>query len=289
MFEFDLEDNLFALHESLIAGTYQHGAYESFYVQDPKLRHIHKASVRDRVFHQALFRVLYPIFDRGFIFDSYSCRNGKGAHRAVLRLEQFTRKLSRNYSRPIYALKCDIRKFFDSIDQSVLKTLIRKKIASKHLFSLIDIVVDSFQKENGCGLPLGNVTSQLFANIYMNEFDQFAKHCLKARCYIRYCDDFVMFSEDRSGLIATVEKIRQFLKDELKLSLHEKKIVVRKLSEGIDFLGYVVLPYYRVLRTKTKHRILQRVSEKSLQSYLGVLSHCRSYKIKQILFAQGKC
>src|SRR3989338_6856850 len=127
-FEFNLEENIFQLHDDFKNNRYKHGPYVAFYVRDPKLRHIHKASVRDRVFHHAVFRMLYPIFDKNFIYDSYSCRIGKGTHLAVNRLEQCIRKLSKNNSRNIYALKCDIRKFFDSVDKTTLLEIIKRKI-----------------------------------------------------------------------------------------------------------------------------------------------------------------
>ncbi|MEK7565314.1 MAG: reverse transcriptase domain-containing protein, partial [Patescibacteria group bacterium] len=173
-FEFNLEDNLFQLHSELKNKKYKHGQYIPFYVTDPKLRHIHKAMVRDRVLHQAVFRVLYPIFDRNFIFYSYSCRINKGTHKAVTRLETFCRKLSQNNTRNIFALKCDIKKFFDSIDQAILINLIQVKVKDNNAMWLIDEIIKSFPQ----GLPLGNVTSQIFANIYLNELDQFVKHSL---------------------------------------------------------------------------------------------------------------
>lgn len=191
-FEFNLEDNIFQLHEDLKNKTYRHSPYASFYVTDPKLRHIHKACVRDRVLHHAVFRVLYPIFDRNFIYDSYSCRLGKGTHRAVNRLEDFARKSSRNNHRTIYTLKCDIRKFFDSIDKTILTRFIADEIKNDDFLWLISKVLDSFSKTLGKGLPLGNVTSQIFANIYLNKLDQYVKHCLKVKYYLRYCDDFVI-------------------------------------------------------------------------------------------------
>jgi RNA-directed DNA polymerase len=278
-FEFKLEDNLFELQEALAGKTYEHWPYQSFYVQDPKLRHIHKACVRDRVLHQALFRILYPIFDRNFIFDSYSCREGKGTHRGVARLETFARKLSANYRKPVFALKCDIRKFFDSIDQGILMELVRKKVKDPDVLWLIEKIIGSFRKVEGRGLPLGNVTSQLFANVYLNELDQFMKHRLKARYYLRYCDDFIVLGGSEKELQRIIPAISDFLERELRFSLHKQKIVMRKLSRGVDFLGYVVLPHYRVMRTKTKRRILRKVSTRNLQSYLGVLSHCRGHKI----------
>ncbi len=192
-----LEDNIFQLHEELKSHRYTHGTYTPFFVTDPKLRHIHKASIRDRLLHHAVFRILYPIFDRNFIYDSYSCRVGKGTHRAVNRLERFIAKLSHNNNRLVYALKCDIRKFFDSINQDILTKLIDKKIEDKDTRWLIGQILGSFSKTPGRGLPLGNVTSQLFANIYLNELDQFVKHNLKVKYYLRYCDDFIILQDDK--------------------------------------------------------------------------------------------
>ncbi len=294
-FEFHLEDNLFGLHEALAGGTYEHAPYESFYIQDPKLRHIHKASVRDRVLHQVVSRVLYPIFDKSFIFDSYSCRVNKGTHRAVSRLEKFARKLSKNNQRPIFALKCDVRKFFDSVDQEILLNLIRRRIRDDKAIWLIRKIVHSFPR----GLPLGNVTSQLFANIYLNELDQWMKRVCCVKYYIRYCDDFVILGNEREKLENMIPKINMFLSDALKLTLHEKKIIVRKFSQGLDFLGYVIFPHHRLVRTKTRKRIFKKFSAKilayrkekigentlhqSLQSYLGVMQHANAHTLSEEL------
>lgn len=298
-FEFNLENNLFKIHQELLTGAYKNDPYVSFYVTDPKLRHIHKASVNDRVVHQAVFRILYPIFDTSFIFDSYSCRLDKGTHRAVARLEIFLRKTSRNFQQPAYALKLDIRKFFDAVDHYVLIGLIRKKISDQNTLWLIEKIIRSFAAGTGRGLPLGNVTSQLFSNIYLNELDQFIKHKLKIKHYLRYCDDFVLLSDNREYLGSLIPKLADFLDEKLKLKLHERKIIIRKYSQGIDFLGYVTLPHYKVLRTKTKRRMMRKLHyriegfrqgnvsklclEQSLQSYLGVLKHCQGYKIGKIL------
>ena len=295
-FEFNLEDNLFQLHWELENKTYQHSNYTAFSISDPKPRRIHKAVVRDRVLHHAIFRILYPIFDKGFIFDSYSCRLGKGTHKAVSRLEKFCRKLSKNNTRGIFALKCDIKKFFDSIDQEILLNLIKKKIQDENALWLIEKIIKSFERFNKNGIPLGNVTSQLFANIYLNELDQFVKHGLRQKYYLRYCDDFVILGENKERLVDLIGKINEFLESRLKLKLHSDKIIIRKYHQGIDFLGYVVLPHYRVLRIKTKRRILKKIEQKyqetqegsisgesfnqSLQSYLGVLKHCAGYKMK---------
>lgn len=302
LFECNLEDNLFKLHQELANKTYVNNAYVSFFITDPKLRHIHKASVRDRVVHQAVFRVLYPVFDRGFIFDSYSCRIDKGTHRAVTRFERFLGKASQNLHEPVYALKCDIRKFFDTVDHGVLLGLVRKKSHDLNTLWLIKQIVDSFETQPGKGLPLGNVTSQLFSNIYLNELDQFVKHKLKVRYYLRYCDDFVVVANNQQYLEGIIPLIAEFLEQELKLELHDRKIIIKKYNQGIDFLGYVSLPHYSVLRTKTKHRIFKKLARRrcefeegvvnelsfrqSLQSYLGVLQHCSGFKIGQQLMAR---
>lgn len=298
-FEMFLEDNILALHQELKGQSWRPSPYKAFYISDPKLRHIHKACVRDRVVHQAVFRLLYPIFDQSFIFDSYSCRLEKGTHKAVRRLETFCRRLSKNYRLPVFALKCDIKKFFDSIDHKVLRRLIFKEVKDEKLADLINLIIGSFSASPGKGLPLGNVTSQLFANIYMNEFDQFVKHGLKARHYIRYTDDFLFLSSNKNYLKSLLPDIENFFDCDLGLKLHPEKIILRKLSQGIDFLGYVVLPRHIVLRIKTKRRIFRKLSQKkqllgqglplgqnyyqSLQSYLGALSHCNGHGVKQKL------
>ncbi len=294
-FNFNLENNLFALRDDLKNKAYQPDKYVFFYVRDPKLRPIHKATVKDRVVFQAVFRILYQIFDRKLIYDTYSCRFGKGTHSGVRRLEDFLRKASGNYHRSVFALKCDVRQFFYSIDHGILKNLIQKEISDEDALDLISKIIDSFCTRQGLGLPLGNVTSQLFANIYLNELDQYVKHILKEKYYLRYCDDFIIASLDRKYLTDLVPKIETFLRDRLRLALHPRKVEIRKILQGVDFLGYVVLPYYRVLRTKTKRRIFSKIDKKaaeckgglldkhslkqSVQSYLGVLKHCKGYNL----------
>ena len=300
-FAFNLEDNIFKLHTELKEKIWKPDPYIAFYVRDPKLRHIHKATVRDRVFNQALFRILYQIFDKGFISDSYSCRKEKGTHRGVLKLESYIRKISRNYTKRSFALKCDVRKFFDNIDHEILSDLIKKRITDPDILSLIRMILGSFETKPGVGLPLGNVTSQFFANVYLNELDQFAKHGIKTKYYLRYCDDFIILGTDRELLRKYVQSIDVFLCDKLHLFLHPHKIIIRKCNQGIDFLGYVVLPEHIVLRTKTKKRILKKFRllqarfdrnlitlktfDSTKHSYLGMLTHCDGYKIKQKLIA----
>ncbi len=259
-FSLNLEDNLFSLHSCLIDKTYRHLNYTPFYITDPKLRHIHKACVRDRVVHHAVFRILYPLFDKTFIFDSYSCRIGKGTHKAVKRLEDFLRKSSKNFTKNIYVLKCDISKFFDSIDHDILINLIRSKINNIDTLWLIEQINRSFENQTNNGIPLGNVTSQLLSNIYLNQLDQFMKHSLKIKFYIRYCDDFVMVHENKNYLLNLIPLIQTFLDERLKLKLHPRKVTIKKFSQGVDFLGYVIKPHYKILRTKAKNRMFKKMN-----------------------------
>jgi len=303
-FEWRLEENIFQLHRDLESRNYGHGAYTSFYIRDPKQRHIHKATVRDRILHHAIFAALNPIFEPTFIFNSLSCRIDKGTHKGIDILDKLTRQVSNNAFKSCFVLKCDIRKFFETIDHKILLDIIRKRIKDANAMWLLEEIIESFTSRYSTflerkGLPIGNLTSQLFANIYLNEFDQFIRHKLKVKNYIRYTDDFVIVAEDKSYLENLIVPIRTFLSDKLALELHPKKITIRKFHQGIDFLGYIILPYCRLLRTKTRQRIFKKLEkrikeykegkitkqilEQSLQSYLGVLSHANTYKLEQEL------
>nr|AQS34447.1 hypothetical protein [uncultured bacterium] len=254
-----LEDNLFELYFKLKSRTYRHGVYHSFYVHDPKRRHIHKASVEDRIVHHLLYKFIYGLFDKTFIYDSYSCRLEKGTHKAVRRLATLVRKVSKNYTAGCWVLKCDVKKFFASINHKILLVLLTRKIKDKKVLWLLGEIVNSFDSEfgKGRGVPLGNLTSQIFANIYLNEFDQFVKHNLKVKYYLRYADDFMFVSQDKDLLYRCINTLKKYLFENVKLELHPKKIVLRRLEWGIDFLGYIVLPHYVLPRTKTKIRILR--------------------------------
>lgn len=287
-FSLRLMDNLFQLHEELFGRTYRHGGYHAFSINDPKPRSIHKAAVRDRLLHHAVYRVLYPFFDRTFIADSYSCRLGKGTHKAMARFRAFGHIVSKNNTKTCWVLKCDIRKFFASIDQEILLGILRRYIPDADTIWLLEGVIRSFHSTApGKGLPLGNLTSQLLVNVYMNEFDQFMKHWLKAQCYLRYADDFVIFSDDRSWLEARIPRIRAFLGERLRLKLHPDKVSIRTLASGVDFLGWVHFPDHRVLRTTTKRRMIRRLGESAslatLGSYLGLLAHGNTHMIRRAI------
>ncbi len=285
------EEHILDLHADLAAGRYRHGSYARFLIHDPKQRNIAKASVRDRVLHHAICRVIGPIFDRSFIFDAYSSRKTKGVHKAVDRFQALALKLSRNHTRTVWALKCDVRKFFDSVSHDTLLTICARRISDERLLALLRNILESFETRPGRGIPLGNLTSQLFANVYLDELDQFVKRTLRIKNYLRYTDDFILLSADRDELDTALPKIRAFAEEQLGLELHPDKVVFRKWHQGVDFLGYVHFPYHRVIRTKTKKRMLRKLGKQkerlqagdidaknmnaSVNSYLGVLSHAR--------------
>lgn len=280
-------DNILDLHRELDERTYRHGPYHPFKINDPKPRDIHKASVRDRLVHHAICRILYPYFDRQFIHDSYSCRINKGTHRAIDRLRSFARIVSRNHTRTVWILKCDIRKFFANIDHKILKEILKRHINDQDILMLLNQIIDSFHTEGkpDVGLPLGNVTSQLLVNIYMNDLDQFMKRKLKTRFYARYSDDFVVVHENKPYLIDLIPKISTFLQSQLRLELHPNKVSNKTLSSGVDFLGWVNFPHHRVPRAATKRRMFknlqQNPSPQTLASYLGLLSHGNTYELTQ--------
>ncbi len=290
-FERNLMDHILTLHDYLVNKTYRHGGYHSFIITDPKVRHIHKASVQDRLVHHAIVRMLYPFFDRTFIADSYSCRIGKGTQKARDRFRAMMYTVSQNNTRHCWVLKCDIRKFFASVDHDILLNVFKQYISDTDILWLLNNVISSFSVENSQkGMPLGNLTSQLFSNIYMNQFDQWVKHKLRAKYYIRYADDFVLLSHSKVQLEEQLLKVKSFLQDKLQLCLHPNKIHLQNLSSGVDFLGWKLFADHRTLRTVTKRRALRRIIEhpknETLQSYLGMLRHGNGRKIRGEVFGR---
>lgn len=283
-FSFMLMDNLIELRDDLANHTYKHQDYQEFKINDPKPRVIHKAVVRDRILHRAVYRILYPFFDKKFIVDSYSCRNKKGTHRAIKRFEEFAQKVSKNNTKQCYILKCDIKKFFASVDQNILLKILEKHIVDKAVLDLLKQIIFSFKLG---GLPLGNLTSQLFANIYLNEFDQFVKHKIKERYYIRYADDFVIFSQDKNHLENLIPPIKDFLKNVLGLTLHKDKVSIKTIYSGVDYLGWINFKDYRTLRKTTKNRMLNKLKQNSsietINSYWGLLKWGNTNKIKNTI------
>lgn len=293
----DFEKHLLRLHHDLAGGTYSYDPYARFLIRDPKQRKIAKGSVRDRVLHHAICRVVVPMFDTGFIFDSYSSRKEKGTHAANKRFRKLASRLSRNNTQVVWVLKCDIRKFFESVDHEILLQLCGKKLRDEKLLALLGHILDSFHVTQGKGLPLGNLTSQLFANVYLNELDQYVKRRLGVKYYLRYTDDFVLLSRERCELEDALPNIRSFLGAELGLDLHPNKVSFRKWHHGVDFLGFVHFPHYSVVRTRTKKRIFRKLRlrkselsrnkieastfHQATQSYLGILSHSKNGKVRR--------
>lgn len=302
-FERYVEDFIFELHEHLVTLSYQHGAYKHFHVFDPQKRYISKACVRDRLVHQMLYASLTEVFDKTFIFHSFSCRVGKGTHAGVQQLQKILRKVSRNGKQACFALKMDVQRFFDSVDHGILKSLLRKRVKDHRVLCITDRIIHSFRSQpdspRNIGLPLGNVTSQIFANVYLHPLDDFVKHTLHQKYYLRYCDDFIIVAHEEAQLNALIAPIQDFLAKNLSLTLHPKNIILSNMHQGIDFLGYILFLNHRLLRTRTQRRMKRRLKAKyaaylnqqidgthmdqCLQSYLGILSHANAYNLTQSL------
>lgn len=282
------------LSATLGAGYYQHQEYHRFFVRDPKFRSIHKATVRDRVIHQALYSALYPLFDRQFFFDSYSCRLEKGTQVAIGRIWDFLRRESKNFSREVFIFHGDVDKFFGTVDHQVLLSLIHRQVKDPQYMELCRNIINSFDVGGGRGIPLGNLTSQVFANIYMHELDYFMKQVCGIRSYARYNDDFYVVSADKQRLIDVSVKAKEFLNTRLHLSLPDKKILIRSLRQGVDILGAVAFPYGLVPRRRLRRAAEAVMKEanrqgyqsfvgRQLTSYIGLLSHTASFNLRSKL------
>ena len=291
-FFFHVEGELLKLQDEIQNCTYKPGEYRTFEIHDPKERVISVAPFRDRVVHHALINILEPIYEACFIYDSYATRKNKGVHKAVLRSKQF---LKDNF----WYFKTDIKKYFDSITHSTLLSIVEKKIKDKKLLTLIDTIVRNGGSE-GKGLPIGNLTSQFLANVYLNPFDYFVKEELKCTYYIRYMDDFVLLSNDKDSLKSIKKQIESYLKNHLDLELNEKYTFFNSRENGLPFLGRRVFPgQIRILKDNLK-RSLRRIqwkeklykngeiTEKSLyesvQSVVSYLKSCHSTHLLKSIF-----
>lgn len=268
-FEKDLEKNLFQLQKELISQTYAPQSMKTFVICDPKTRVISASDFRDRIVHHALCNIIEPIFDKIFIFDSYANRKGKGAHAALKRFDEFKRKISGNgrllpnakdnnqvYG---YVLKADIKHYFDSVDHDIMMQIIRRKIKDNKMLWLIKKILNNHNcKVQGKGMPIGNLTSQFFANVYLNELDYFVKHELKAKYYTRYVDDFVILHRNMEILEKWKSEIDKFLKL-IKLELHSEKSKVYPLHKGINLLGFRIFYHHKLLKKSNIHLIKDRI------------------------------
>lgn len=312
-----LEENLTVIQNELVWHTYAVGRYREFFVHDPKKRLIMALPFKDRVVQWAIYRQLNPLIEKRFIRDSYACRKGYGTHRAVLRVQSILRQLSRQCER-VYVLKLDVSKYFYRIDHDVLMSILRRIIADEELLALLERIVRSetvnfgldlidheFAGERlaGVGMPIGNLTSQMFANIYLNELDQYAKHKLRLKHYVRYMDDIIVLHHDKRFLWDMKVAIERFLNEHLKLSLNNKT-AVRTSAQGVDFCGYRIWPTHIKIRKKTVLKMRRRLKylqkqykygqidfaafNASLQSYLGIMKHCNSYSLRTKLLKSMK-
>lgn len=288
-----LEENLIEIQNQLIWKSYKPSPYTYFTVHEPKERLIAALPFRDRVIHHALCNVIEPIFERSFIHDSYACRKGQGVLAGVLRTVQFMRDARTRWGE-FYCLKGDIAKFFPSVDHAVLKRLLRKRIACPDTLKLTDIIIDSTESETS--LPIGNLTSQLWANVYLNELDHHLKDVFRVRYYVRYMDDFVIFHRDKWYLRDLLDEIRDYLRDPLKLNLNGKTQIFPVGSRCVNFLGYRIWPDYRLLRkgnvkrTKRKFKKYSRLYKEGLVtlddirpgiiSWIGHAKHADTYRLR---------
>lgn len=294
-FQAELGTNIASLYTDLKNKAYVHGLYSAFNISDPKPRNIHKATIRDRVLHHLIYKELYWHFDFLFIYDSYSCRKNKGTHKALNRFRYFARKVSKNHSRTCFVLKCDIKKFFASVDHGILSKILERHIIDADIRWLINQVISSFHSNvSGIGLPLGNLTSQLLVNIYMHEFDMYLKQELRVKYYIRYADDFAILSDDRKYLEDILPKLHIFLNEKLRLTLHERKVYIKTYGSGVDFLGWVHFPHHRQIRTTTKRKIIRNMKgypkRETVNSYRGLLGHGNTHKLQKrlkLVYTQG--
>jgi RNA-directed DNA polymerase len=297
-FEEKLKENLMELRSELLSHEYQPRPLKTFILRDPKTRKISKSAFRDRVIHHAICNLIESVFDKRFIHDSFANRLGKGTLNAIKRFDEFKRKVSKNNTIRCYVLKADIKSYFDTVNHDILMKLISKRIHDGRLMWLIIVILDNHQgKEENKGMPLGNLTSQFFANIYLNELDQYVKHKLRAKHYIRYVDDFAILHQSKKVLEEYKEKINLFLKEELDLTLHPGKSQIIKLEKGIGFLGFRIFFHHKIIVKKNIRKFEKKVKqmkkdysmekierEKVIEKYEGwiaYVSHANTYKYRK--------
>lgn len=312
-FEQDRERNLWALHDELANRTYRPGGFFAFEIRDPKPRLISAAPYRDRVVHHALCNVIQPIFERSFIFDSYANRVGKGTHAAVRRARAYARKFP-------YVLQCDIAKYFPSIDHQVLKSIVRRKLRAPGVLWLTDLIIDHSNEQDRVtrwfpgddlftplerrrGLPIGNQTSQFFANLYLDPLDHLIKDEWGCRGYVRYVDDFLIFGEDKRSLKEFKRRIERAL-EPLRLVLHADKSEIFPTRTGIPFLGYRIFPHRVLLDARNVRAFRSRLDQmrwralkgeltpkdvtRRIQSWIAHALHADTYRLRKAILGSSR-
>ncbi len=278
-FEANLLKEIFVLREELRSGTYRPGEYFTFHIREPKRRMISAAPFRDRVVHHAIVRVIEPIFEKTFVFDSYANRKGKGTHAGIRRFQAYSQRYR-------YVLQCDVQKYFPSIDHQILKDLLARKIGCRQTLALLYLIIDCSNAqelvsdfypgddlfaaaERRKGLPMGNLTSQFLANCYLNPLDHYVREVLRAGGYVRYVDDFALFGNDKAELHRMAEMIRAFLAQRFRLTLHWHKTTVGPTAAGSSFLGQQVYPGFRLIQSANVRRFWRRLREQDLPAYFS--------------------
>lgn len=329
-YEFNLEENLVSLRDELISGNYKPLPSNCFIIHDPKMREVFAANFRDRIVHHLFYNYTHEIFERTFIYDSYSCIKNRGTHFGIERLKHHIRSVSEGYSKPCYFLKIDIRGYFMSINRNVLLDLCRKTLSKvkdrkdldyNFIDYLLEIIINSNPIENcnvlgkiedwnnlpkekslltaeeNCGLPIGNLSSQLFSNVYLNVFDQYVKRNLRCRHYGRYVDDAYIVSDDRKCLKKLIPEISHFLYQELGLEINPQKTRIYDAYQGAEFLGAFIKPFRTYISSSSLERVKKKVIlcdvgnkkylHSSINSFLGVFSHYNSYCLRRVLFGNN--
>ena len=321
-FEFNLEENLYSLYSDLISNNYKIGRNICFVVEYPKPREIWAADFRDRVVHHLVYNEIKDIFYNRFIKDTYSCIPSRGTGNAVKCVRNYASSITDNYKRESYYLKADIKNFFVSIDKDILYKEVSKYVTEGWLLSLLQQIIFHNPKSDvhircsrekfkilpkykslwytseSKGLPIGNLTSQFFSNVYLNVLDQYVKHKLKCKYYCRYVDDFVIMDDNPRYLAQIHSELTEFLKSRLSLELHQNKKLINKVSKGIDFVGYVIKPNHIILRQRTLKRIFNIIKKykankewyleeqkrkyiNTINSYLGMLRQSNGYNLRR--------
>ena len=328
-FEFNLEENLIDLRDELISGTYKPFPSNCFIIHDPKMREVFAAHFRDRIVHHLFYNYTYKVFEKTFIYDSYSCIKNRGTHFGIERLKHHILSVSKGYSKPCYVLKIDIKGYFMNINRKILLELSRKTLSknkTQYDYDFVDYLLETiintnpmdncnvlgmledwdnlpkdkslFYANDSCGLPIGNLSSQLFSNVYMNVFDQYVKRKLRCRHYGRYVDDAYIVSDDREYLNKLIPEISSFLKEELGLKVHPFKTRIFDVYHGVEFLGAYIKPFRTYISSSTLKRIKKKLIDinvqdkkylqSSINSFLGVFSHYESYCLRRVLFGNNE-
>lgn len=277
LYKLNLEENLFLLQERLRDGSYEFGPYRGFYVHEPKYRYIESAYFENRIVHHAIHACIEPWLDPCLYEHSYACREGRGTHRAMLTLKGWLKNKKLKYY-----LKCDVKKFFPNIDRDVLLSILERKISDERLMALLTKLILTAPGENG--IPIGNLTSQLLANVYLNELDQFIKRKLRVKHYVRYMDDFIMLLETKDEVREHIKEINDFLNKKLKLQLSPHKTRMDLTRQGVSFVGYHLKGDSVRLRSKALQSIFQKVKSARHECDIKAPIDFKSKKLKRTKF-----